>query len=208
MQVVSPETLGEGDRIVIATSNPGKVREIRQILAAHTPAEVAPVGADAVSFPAEGDDYEANAIGKALAVSEQLGAVAIGDDSGLEVSALGGAPGVRSARYGGAGLDDRGRVDRLLRELEGVGASDRTARFVCHVALAFPGGACFVAFGECRGEILTAPRGESGFGYDPVFLVRGGDRTMAELPAPEKNRVSHRAEALRALFGGGARQVG
>jgi XTP/dITP diphosphohydrolase len=197
----SVDWLAADARIVVATSNAGKVREIRAILAQYTPALVVPVDASSVTLPDEGDDYQTNAIGKARAVAEQLHVIAIGDDSGLEVDALEGRPGVHSARYGGPDLDARGRVDLLLRELRGVPAGSRTARFVCHAALATPSGACVVARGECHGVILEAVRGERGFGYDPVFQLTGRRETMAELTEGEKNRASHRAAALGSLFG-------
>ena len=207
MSIASPSAL-EGDaRIAIATQNAGKVGEMKVILAAYTPAQIVSLEGAAVAYPAEGDDYERNAIGKARAVATQIGVAAIGDDSGLEVRALGNGPGVRSARYGGPGLDDRGRVALLLRELGEVRAKNREARFVCHVALALVDGTCFVASGECRGVILAAPRGEGGFGYDPVFQPEGETRAMAQLAEAEKNRLSHRGNALRALFGGAARRV-
>jgi XTP/dITP diphosphohydrolase len=207
-EVQAPEALDASVRILIATANAGKVREIREILEHLTPARVEPLESGTVSFPDEGDDYEANAIGKARAVAMQRGAIAIGDDSGLEVDALGGRPGVHSARYGGEKLDAAGRVARLLNELDAVPAADRTARFVCYVALVTPDGACFIAHGECRGRILDAVRGDGGFGYDPVFQPEGMSAAMAELTAGEKNRISHRAVALRALFSGEARPVG
>jgi XTP/dITP diphosphohydrolase len=197
----SPGALGADARILIATGNAGKVREIREILVRHTSARVEPLEAGAVAFPEEHDDYEANAIGKARAVATQLGAIAIGDDSGLEVDALDGRPGVHSARYGGPHLDAAGRVARLLQELEGVPPASRTARFVCHAALVTPAGAVFVAHGECRGRILEVVRGAGGFGYDPIFQLEGTRVTMAELSADEKNQGSHRAAALQALFG-------
>jgi XTP/dITP diphosphohydrolase len=186
--------------VVAATSNPGKLREIRAILA------VAHVGVRALAefppvvFPQEGDDYAANAVAKARAVAEALGRSALADDSGLEVEGLGGAPGPRSARYGGPGLDDAGRVARLLEDLAGLRGDARRARFVCVAALAEPGGAVRTARGECRGRILRAPRGRGGFGYDPVFEVGDSGCAMAELPELEKNLLSHRARALGALF--------
>lgn len=207
MPIDSPRSLDESSRIAIATQNDGKVVEIRQILAGYTSAQIVSLEGQAVVYPEEGDDYQANAIGKARAVAEQLGIAAIGDDSGIEVRALGNRPGVRSARYGGAGLDDRGRVALLLRELAEAKTENREARFVCHVALALPDGSCFVASGECRGAILREPRGESGFGYDPVFQADGETQAMAALPEEEKNRLSHRGNALRALFGGNARRL-
>lgn len=189
-----------GPRLVVATGNAHKVEEIRAILAG-TGATICSLDAfSSLRFPEEGEDYEQNAVAKAQRVAEALGEIAIADDSGLEVDALGGAPGPRSARYGGPGLDDAARAQRLLRELEGVAAPLRTARFVCAAALAAPGGLLLTARGECEGSIALAPRGVGGFGYDPVFLVEKGTRAMAELSADEKNRISHRARAFRGLW--------
>jgi XTP/dITP diphosphohydrolase len=185
--------------VVVATSSPAKLREIRALLA---PLPVPLVGLDAfprLRLPPEGDDYAANAIAKARAAAAHAGRPALADDSGLEVEGLGGAPGPRSARYGGPGLDDAGRVARLLAELAGREGAARRARFVCVAALALPDGEVATARGECRGRIVAAPRGRRGFGYDPVFEPEGRGRTMAELPAEEKNRISHRARAFRAL---------
>ncbi|MBW2419341.1 MAG: RdgB/HAM1 family non-canonical purine NTP pyrophosphatase [Deltaproteobacteria bacterium] len=190
-------------RLVVATGNPGKVVEIRAIL------ESLGEGAielrrlepeDAVVFPDEGLDYEANAVAKARAVAEQLGAAAVADDSGIEVDALRGAPGPLSARYGGDELDDLGRVAKLLAALAGVAPGERGARFVCVSALATPEGKVVTARGECAGRILDAPRGEGGFGYDPVFQPQGFSESMAQLPDDEKNRISHRGRAFRALM--------
>jgi len=186
-------------RVVVATGNPGKVREIREMLGG-LPAEVCSLdGLGPVTFPDEGDEYAPNAAAKALAVAEQLGEIAVADDSGLEVDALDGGPGPLSARYGGPGLDAGGRVAHLLEALAGVPARERGARFVCVAALALPGGACETFRGECEGRILAARRGAGGFGYDPVFELPGGERTMAEVPADEKNRISHRGRAFAAL---------
>jgi XTP/dITP diphosphohydrolase len=185
--------------LVVATGNPGKLREIRESLA---DLDVSLVGLDAagsVSFPAEGDDYRTNALAKARAAAEQLGRAALADDSGLEVAGLGGGPGPRSARYGGPGLDDRARASQLLEELAGRAGDARRARFVCFAALATPDGRSWSARGECEGAIAAAPSGSGGFGYDPVFELPGGRGTLAELPAAEKNRISHRARALLAL---------
>jgi len=188
-------------RIVLATGNRGKLREVRAILA-DLGADLDVVGLDAfpdVVLPEEGDDYAANALAKARAAAQATGLPALGDDSGLEVDALGGAPGVRSARYGGPELDSTARNAKLLAALRGVPPEERTARFVCIAALALPGGRTETARGECSGRILEAPRGEGGFGYDPVFQPEGHDASMAELPEPDKNRLSHRARAFTAL---------
>ena len=184
---------------VVATGNAGKLQEIRALLAPH-PLEVASLaGLPDVVFPEEGSDYGANAVAKARAVATQLGRVAVADDSGLEVEALNGAPGPLSARYGGPALDDRGRVETLLRALEGVPVSRRGARFVCHVALVTPNDAVVTAVGVCQGVIRTSPSGSIGFGYDPIFQAVGETRTMAELGDARKNAISHRARALDAL---------
>jgi XTP/dITP diphosphohydrolase len=188
-----------GCEIVIATANPGKLREIREILAHASVALRSLADFPGIALPDEGDDYTGNAIAKARAVASATGRAAIGDDSGLEVDALGGQPGARSARYGGPGLDDAGRAARLLGELAGCPPGARGARFVCVAALATPDGAVEAARGECAGEILAAPRGTAGFGYDPVFRPCGEPVSMAELPASRKNEISHRARALRAL---------
>lgn len=188
-----------GRRIVVASRNPGKLREFGEILEPFGLALCGLAGLPPVDFPEEGDDYARNAVAKARAAAEQLGEIALADDSGLEVEGLGGAPGPRSARFGGPGLDDAGRVARLLAELAKDPSASRRARFVCCAALATPEGRIESAVGECRGSILEEPRGENGFGYDPVFEIEGTSRTMAEVPAATKNQISHRARALRAL---------
>jgi XTP/dITP diphosphohydrolase len=183
--------------VAVATSNPGKLREIRAILG-ECGLELRAVD-DSVSFPDEGDDYEANAIQKARVAAEALGVPALADDSGLEVDALAGAPGPQSARYGGPGLDDAGRAAHLLEALAGVPREKRGARFVCLAALVLPDGSASRARGECEGRILTAPRGAGGFGYDPVFWIDELGAAAAELPASQKDRISHRARAFRGL---------
>jgi XTP/dITP diphosphohydrolase len=186
---------------VLATSNTGKLGEVLEILR-HLPLAIRPLSDfPGVILPAEGENYEENAIAKAKAAAHFSGRVALADDSGLEVSGLGGAPGPLSARFGGPGLDDAGRVDALLDALANCSGEQRRARFVCIAALATPEGELVTARGECAGQILDAPRGRSGFGYDPVFLVEGIGRAMAELPESEKNRISHRASAFGALSG-------
>lgn len=197
---------GAGGRLelVLATGNPGKRREFEAILEALLPEAGIRLRTLAdfpgVALPPEGRDYEANAAAKARAAAEATGLPALGDDSGLEVAALDGAPGPLSARFGGGGLDDAGRVRALLAAVrERGGAADRAARFVCVAALVEPGGAVHVARGECPGALLEAPRGAGGFGYDPVFVPEGETHTLAELPAAAKDRLSHRGRALAAL---------
>jgi XTP/dITP diphosphohydrolase len=185
--------------LVVATGNAGKLREIRELLEGTSVTPVGLLGRDDVRLPEEGDDYRANAIAKARACAAQLGEPAVGDDSGLEVEALAGRPGPHSARYGGPGLDDRGRVRRLLEELAGVEPARRGARFVCHAALAFPDGTVECVEGVCEGEILERPSGEGGFGYDPIFRPVGESHAMAELPPARKNQISHRARAFASL---------
>lgn len=185
--------------LVLASANAGKVRELCALLA-DLPLCVRAASEFAdIAFPEEGDDYAANATAKALAAARATGAPAVGDDSGLEVSALGGAPGPHSARYGGPGLDDAGRCARLLAALDETPSASRDARFVCVIALATPDGIATIVRGECAGQIANAPRGEQGFGYDPIFVPEGGAHTMAELDADTKNRLSHRGRALAAL---------
>jgi XTP/dITP diphosphohydrolase len=188
-----------GGAIVVATGNAGKLREIREILADARLSLHSLADHPRVEMPEEGNDYAANAAAKACAAARATGLPALADDSGLEVDALAGRPGPRSARYGGPDLDDAGRVALLLREIGQSGATARGARFVCVAALATPAGAVEIARGECAGVILAAPRGAGGFGYDPVFQPDGETLSMAELRAARKNEISHRARAVRAL---------
>ena len=187
-----------GGEIVFATHNPGKLREVRALLAALRVRVLGLEELDPLALPEEGDDYAANAVAKARAAASASGRPALGDDSGLEVAALDGAPGVRSARYGPS---DVARNERLLEALAGVQGAHRGARFVCVAALATPGGELATARGECAGRILAAPRGTGGFGYDPVFEpIEARGRSLAELPAEEKELLSHRGRAFRALL--------
>ena len=142
--------------------------------------------------------YHENALLKAQAFCQASGLLTLADDSGLEVDALDGAPGIYSARFGGPGLDDVGRYRLLLLKLEGVPDAQRTARFRCVIAVVWPDGREETVAGVCEGRIIHAPRGENGFGYDPVFFVNEQGHTMAELPAEIKNRISHRARATLA----------
>lgn len=186
--------------LVLATNNPGKVREFRRLLdglamTVVTPAELG----IALEVEEDGDSYAANAAKKAEAFAAAGGCVALADDSGIEVDALGGAPGYLSARYGGPGLDDAGRVRLLLTETRNVPDGQRGARFRAVVAVAVPGKETRAFEGIVEGTLAHASRGEGGFGYDPVFLLLDG-RTTAEVDASEKDQVSHRGRAIRAAL--------
>ena len=180
----------------VASNNAGKLAEIRRILTAQGH-EVKSQRELGYTFEVDetGTTFEDNALLKAAALCEKTGLPTIADDSGLCVDALGGAPGVHSARYTGNHADsDADRYNLLLRNLGG--RDDRAARFVCSLCCAFPNGDVLTAEGTCEGTILSAPRGENGFGYDPVFRPDGFDRSMAELTMEEKNAISHRGKAL------------
>ncbi len=189
-------------KLLIATHNPGKVREYRALLA-DLPLEITYLDAEGVAFeaPETGDTFAENAIMKAQAYAAHTGLLTWADDSGLEVDALGGAPGVLSARYGApAATSDAARYELLLTRLAGVPDPQRSARFRCVVALAWPDGRVVTTDGACEGRIAHGPAGEHGFGYDPIFLVAdfGYGQTMAELDPDLKNQVSHRGRAARA----------
>jgi XTP/dITP diphosphohydrolase len=199
----------EGPRtLLLATGNRGKLAELAALLAPLDLALRSLAEFPDAELPPEGEDYAQNAAAKAAAAARASGLAALGDDSGIEVAALGGAPGPRSARYGGPGLDDAGRSARLLEALARSGSADRRARFVCVAALATPDGEVALAHGECRGTILASPRGSAGFGYDPVFQPDGYEVSLAELPAERKHRLSHRGRALAALAPALARVFG
>jgi non-canonical purine NTP pyrophosphatase (RdgB/HAM1 family) len=184
--------------LVLATLNAAKGRELAALLG-DVPYEIRILADfEGASLPDEGaTSYRDNALAKARAAARVTGTLALADDSGLEVDALGGAPGVLSARFGGAGLDDAGRNAHLLDRLHGVPAERRTARFRCVIALVDPDGRERTAEGTVEGLIVEAPRGAGGFGYDPLFLYPPLGRTFGELPAAEKATVSHRAAAMR-----------
>lgn len=193
------------ERLLIGSGNPGKQREYRELLAGLDLALVVPDDLEpAPPEPEEtGATFAANASHKARAYATASGLRTVADDSGLEVDALHGAPGLRSRRFFGDDAGAAERNTRLLALLEGVEA--RGARFVCVAALAWPDGRVELFDGEVRGEIGLAPRGEQGFGYDPLFVIAGDGRTMAELPPEEKHRLSHRGLAvtkLRAFLSG------
>jgi len=186
--------------LVVATRNRHKTREIQHILGPEF--KVRDLADTEVRETREnGTSFEENAKLKALAASRQLPALVIADDSGLEVDALGGAPGIYSARYAGANATDRDRIDKLLRELARVRATDdgRRARFRCVVAMARNGDLLRIFEGTVEGRIIDTARGDSGFGYDPIFVADGFEQTFGELPREVKNTISHRAKATRAL---------
>ena len=184
---------------MLATLNRAKARELVELLG-DIPYVIVPLlEVPGAKLPEEtADTYEGNALLKARAAVRLEGDLALADDSGLEVDALGGAPGVRSARFGGPGLDDAGRIALLLERLRGVPAERRTARFRCVIALVDRSGAARTVEGVVEGRIAEAPRGAGGFGYDPVFFHPPSGRTFGELSDAEKSGVSHRALAARA----------
>lgn len=193
--------MSEQRKVVLATRNKGKVKEFNKLFAQ--------LGWEGISLDEfegvpevveDGDTFEANAAKKAREISTYLGMPAVGDDSGLEVDALGGRPGVYSARYAGEEATDEANWRKLLGELADVPAEKRTARFRCVLALAEPGRDPIIAAGFCEGVIAEEPRGTNGFGYDPVFYLPQQGKSMAELSPEEKNQISHRAMAMQNLL--------
>ena len=186
-------------KLLVATHNPGKVREYRSLLA-DLPLEVTYLDAEGITLEVEetGHTFAENAVLKATTYARTSGLWTWADDSGLEVDALDGAPGVYAARYGGSGLSDADRYRKLLDALTGVSWTRRTARFRCVVALATPTGDVQTADGACEGIIAFGPAGSNGFGYDPVFYLPDRGQTMAQLPAETKHEISHRGRAARA----------
>ena len=188
-------------RIAIASRNAHKLREIGRICA-DWPVEWLTVDNHEGPWPdveETGSTYLDNALLKARAGATALGEPALADDSGIEVDALGGRPGPRSARFAGEDATDQRNLDELIRALRGVPGSGRTARYRCIAVLAFPDGREIHAEGTCEGTLVGKPRGTRGFGYDPIFVPEGWDRTMAELTDEDKDRISHRGRAFRAL---------
>jgi XTP/dITP diphosphohydrolase len=189
-------------RLLLASGNPGKLRELRAILRG-LPVELVGLADAGAGEPPEvaetGDTFLDNALEKARAYAAWSGLAAVADDSGLEVDALDGAPGVRSARYAGQGASDRANLDKLLAELDGVPPERRSARFRCAAVLVDPGLGEWHAEGVWEGRLLAAPRGGGGFGYDPVFVPDGWEATSAEVDPATKDAASHRGQAFRAL---------
>ena len=188
--------------LLAATNNPHKLRELQQILAPHRIA-VQSLAEAGFTIDVEEDQstFTGNAVKKATTIAAATSRAGLADDSGLEVFALGGEPGVYSARYAGEPGNSQANIRKLLRRLEGV--ADRRARFVCVIAVAVPTGLLGTAEGEIRGTIIDTPRGTAGFGYDPIFVPDGFELTFAQLPAALKNRLSHRANALQAAIAAG-----
>ncbi|MFI7584378.1 RdgB/HAM1 family non-canonical purine NTP pyrophosphatase [Kocuria sp. M1N1S27] len=196
----------DGARLVLATHNQGKLAELRDLIAAALPAaDVGRLVVDAATAGApdvveDGTSFEANALLKARSAAAATGLIAVADDSGLAVDVLGGAPGIFSARWSGRHGDDAANLRLLLDQLSDVPDAHRGAQFVCAAALVTPDGTEHVETGALRGVLLREPTGNGGFGYDPVLRPDGLDRSCAELTRAEKNAISHRGRALRALL--------
>jgi XTP/dITP diphosphohydrolase len=189
------------DRLVLATGNGGKADELRELVREWGAVETLDLRAfPAVALPEETESsYVGNAALKARAVAAATGLPALADDSGLEVEALAGEPGVRSARWAGPGASDAERIAKLLGALAGVPAPARGARFLCVVALAWPDGRLETATGTCDGRIASSPEGRGGFGFDPVFVADEISHSLGRATPVEKQRISHRARAMRSL---------
>ncbi|MGC9323159.1 MAG: XTP/dITP diphosphatase [Desulfomonilia bacterium] len=185
-------------KLLIATTNPGKIREISEILASRTISLITPADVGvSVDVAEDGATFAENATTKAVAWNRATGVPCLADDSGLSVDALGGSPGVFSARYAGENATDAENMDLLLRNLAGV--ENRSARFFCVVAVAFSPEHILTASGQCEGVILAHPLGDKGFGYDPVFYDPSAGKTFAQMTPDEKNARSHRRKALIAV---------
>jgi XTP/dITP diphosphohydrolase len=183
-------------KLLLATSNLGKIKEYRLLLDG-LGYEITTLAEEGITkvVTESGNNYEQNARLKAIAYAKLSQLTTLADDSGLEVDALNGEPGIKSARFAGKAATDAERLSLLLARLEGVPWERRTARFKCVIAIATPKGQTEICYGECRGMIALEAKGENGFGYDPVFFLREMNKTMAELPLEAKNQISHRAQA-------------
>jgi XTP/dITP diphosphohydrolase len=190
----------EATRLLIATRNPGKLREYERLLAG-VPLSLTYLDREGITHEVEetGETFTENAVRKAQEYARLSGLLTLADDSGLEVDALGGEPGVHSARYAGQEADDEDRYELLLGRMKGVPWEERGARFRCVIAVAEPEGETYTAEGTCEGVIAYAPQGDYGFGYDPIFYLPEHDKTMAQLPPEVKNRISHRARAAQEI---------
>lgn len=185
-------------KLLLGTNNRAKVREYLSLLT-DLDYKIVTMAEQGISIEVEevGESMEENARLKATVVARESRLLTLADDSGLEVDSLGGEPGKLSARFAGENATDRDRIEYLLKRLDGVPWESRTAHFRCVIALATPGGEVELCSGECAGFITFEPRGEHGFGYDPIFYVPELDKTMAELPLAQKNKISHRGRAVR-----------
>ena len=183
------------NKLIVATGNQGKLREIREILEGTEVLGLHDLALD-VEIVEDGDTFTANAQKKAETICELMHLPVLADDSGLEVEALNGRPGVYSARFAGEDASDADNISKLLQEMNETPDNQRQARFVCVMCLAMPDGSLHTTRGEVKGEILREMRGENGFGYDPLFYIREYGKTFAELSAEEKNAISHRGKAL------------
>ncbi|MBR0597431.1 XTP/dITP diphosphatase [Sinanaerobacter chloroacetimidivorans] len=184
--------------VVAATQNKHKIEEIQAITREFGMDIISrgDAGIPEVEIVEDGSTFEENSEKKAREIMELCGKITIADDSGLMVNALGGAPGVYSARFAGEEADDKKNNEKLLYLLEDVPPEARSAQFVSVITMVYPDGRKIVARGECPGHIIYEPKGENGFGYDPLFVPEGHERTFAELTSEEKNQISHRAQAL------------
>jgi len=188
-------------QLLVATSNHGKFSEFSEMLSGHVDKLFSLCDFPELKLPAEtGETFEENALIKARHAANATGIPTIADDSGLEVDSLQGAPGVHSARYAGERSVDSANNSKLLKELENVDQDRRGARFSCCIAFCQPDGGCRTFFGQLQGRIINEPRGNNGFGYDPLFLIPEYDKTLAELDMQIKNSISHRSNALRQLI--------
>lgn len=189
------------EKVILASRNKGKLEEIKTILEQFGMDTVSRDDAGIPTFEVEetGSTFEENSLLKAQAIMDVAHVITIADDSGLEVDALSGAPGIYSARYAGENCTFEDNNRKLLQKLSGVPEDQRGAAFVSVITMLFPNGEKLVARGECRGKILTELRGEEGFGYDPLFMPEGENRSFAEMTSAEKNRISHRAKSLQIL---------
>lgn len=188
-------------RIIAASSNAHKIKEIQAIMGKFGMEVVSRKDAGVPDFEIveDGETFEENSLKKAMEIMNVTGEITVADDSGLVVDYLGGAPGVYSARFAGEECDDNKNNEKLIKLLDGLTGDDRKAKFVSVITLVYPDGETLVARGECPGRMISVPTGENGFGYDPLFVPDGCEKTFAQLTDEEKNQISHRAKALEKL---------
>lgn len=188
-------------RIIAASSNAHKIKEIQTIMGKFGMEVVSRKEAGVPEFEIveDGETFEENSLKKAMEIMKVTGEITVADDSGLMVDYLGGAPGVYSARFAGEECDDNKNNEKLIKLLDGLTGDDRKAKFVSVITLVYPDEEILVARGECPGRMVSVPTGENGFGYDPLFVPDGWDKTFAQLTDEEKNQISHRAKALEKL---------